>query len=214
MQLAWQRQHGAAASHASARELRSDFLRVQDGGLANTAAQFDEISSVVRAIYEEPEDEPGMPAAPPFRNTHSDALLRRLAEGWRTERPDAPRELLAELRTRLNAEVKEREAGDNLLRFTLELAGVRLSGARGIVGLVLGGHAWSEPSGATFGGANETGRHGLILVANDEALVCIREAPRFRCVVLTADKFLDLLEEPEPVELLTTEMRAQFLCSG
>lgn len=146
------------------------------------------------------------------RDTSSSSLLPRLEAGWRAEHPDAPRDLLAVLRTGLTANVVEQNAGKDLLRFTIELSNVRMHGAHSLPGVVLGGAGpWPETLLRDFWSAvKEPGRHGLVIASSEAAIACASDGPRSRCAIISSSDLRNLIASPRPIDALKTLLRAQI----
>jgi len=139
-------------------------------------------------------------------------LCRRLAEGWTTESPDAPRELLARLRARWQGSVESECPRASAYRAVLELNQLHLLGTSALGCLVLGEGANVEQEVTEFwqchGGP---GRLAVILAATTK----IKEAAQkyvmpTGCLLLGDGELEDLLTHSQPIEVLKKHMRSQI----
>jgi hypothetical protein len=133
-----------------------------------------------------------------------------LADGWTAESPEAPRELIARLRARWQANVDQEVAGVSTYCATFELTSVRLLGAMEMAWLLLGSGIDVAQAAKSFwekrGGG---GRLAVVVVPTPALKHLARQAVlEGRCVVLASGEVEALLTHP--VELLKQHVRDQI----
>lgn len=139
-------------------------------------------------------------------------LCRSLAEGWKAEHPDAPRELFARLRRRWHANMDGEKSNVSTFRAVMELNQVRLLGAAELSCLVLGDGAAVEREVGEFWQQHGGGGRLVMILAATSALkeAAQRFAPDDRCVLLGNGELEGLLTHAQPLALLKEQLRRQI----
>lgn len=137
-------------------------------------------------------------------------ILHWPTNGWRALHSSFPREFMGALRSKLHGHTEEKEVGDNMARFVLELTKVRLQGATHLGCLVLGGVG----SGADALVRQLLEKHGgpgrlvLIFTASKPAEEAARRvSPRNRSVVFSMEETNSLLSADRPLEVFKRKLR-------